>query len=97
MEKEKLTIHTVIDLMHSDPQGVSNKFGIPLKTVYNWCSGSRKPPKYIIIMMIWIIELQDELERGLNNGTNTNRLGTKMEGYTGRKQETGEKGKSTPC
>ena len=97
MAKEKITIHTIIDLLHSDPKGVSDKFGIPLKTVYNWCSGSRKPPKYVIIMMLWIIELQEELNRRVNNGTNTNRLGTKMEGHTIRKQEACKKGKSAPC
>lgn len=77
---EKLTIHTIIDLLHSDPAGVSEKFGIPLPTVYSWCNSSRKPPKYVIIMMLWIIELQKELERRDNNGNEENRLAEEIRG-----------------
>ena len=77
----KLTIHTIIDLLHSDPAGVSEKFGIPLSTVYSWCNSSRKPPKYVIIMMLWIIELQQELDkRSIENGNEENRLAEEVRG-----------------
>ena len=60
-----MNIHDVIDMLKSDPQGVSIKFGIPLRTVYAWCDGSRKPPAYVINMMLNIILL----ERRSGNGT----------------------------
>ena len=54
----KKDIHAVIDLLKSDPQGVSMKFGIPLRTVYSWCSGERIPPDYVIMMMLNIVLLE---------------------------------------
>ena len=51
-------IHAIIDMMKSDPKGVSLKFGIPLRTVYGWCNGSRKAPVYIINMMLNILLLE---------------------------------------
>ena len=60
-------IHDVIDLLETDPAGISLKFGIPLRTVYSWCSGERQPPDYLIMMMLNVILL----ERGLANYGNT--------------------------
>lgn len=89
----KTDIHTIIDMLHSDPVGISTKFGIPIRTVYHWCSGSRRPPEYLITMMLNIILL----ERRLNNGQNTYRLGEGMEGNTADIQEDGQKSKSETC
>lgn len=67
-------IHDVIDLLETDPAGISLKFGIPLRTVYSWCSGERKPPAYLIVMMLQIILLERRLanygntEEGLEKG-----------------------------
>ena len=66
-----MTIHDVIDMMKTDPKGISLKFGIPLPTVYGWCSGRRQAPAYIIIMMLNILLL----ERRLSDAKNTERLG----------------------
>ena len=71
----KTDIHAIIDMLHSDPAGISTKFGIPIRTVYHWCSGSRRPPEYLITMMLNIILL----ERRLKNEQNTDRLGEGME------------------
>ena len=54
----QLTIHEIIDEMRSDPAGVSYKFGIPIRTVYGWCNGSRNPPAYVLTMMNYIIQLE---------------------------------------
>ena len=72
-------IHAIIDMMKSDPKGVSLKFGIPLRTVYGWCNGSRKAPVYIINMMLNILLLErrikiygyseEGLEEGMGRGT----------------------------
>ena len=63
-------IHDIIDMLHSDPVGISTKFGIPIRTVYAWCEGTRRPPEYVICMMLNIILL----ERRLNNGNAEERL-----------------------
>lgn len=70
------SIHNIIDLMKSDPKGVSDRFGIPLRTVYGWCKGFRTPPAYVLDMMQRIIEL----EGGIGHGTNTDRLGSAIQG-----------------
>ena len=64
-------IHEIIEMMRADPKGVSDKFNIPLRTVYSWCSGERKPPDYIIKMMHYILIL----ERRSSNGNEKERLG----------------------
>ncbi len=64
-------IHEIIEIMRADPKGVSDKFNIPLRTVYSWCSGERKPPDYIIKMMHYILIL----ERRSSNGNEKERLG----------------------
>ena len=67
-------IHEIIDMMKSDPKGVSLKFGIPLRTVYGWCAGRRKAPGYIINMMLNILLLERRIkiygnsEEGLEEG-----------------------------
>ena len=71
-------IHDVIEILKSDPQEISLKFGIPLRTVYSWCSGERKPPEYLISMILQIILLERRLEYGnteeeLAEGMGTNR------------------------
>lgn len=66
----KTDIHTIIDMLNSDPSGVSTKFGIPLRTVYAWCSGARRPPDYLITMMLNIILL----ERRSSNGNEAKEL-----------------------
>ena len=66
------TIHDIIDMMGSDPAGISSKFGIPIRTVYGWCNGSRTPPDYLICMMLNILLLERRLayvkSEGLESG-----------------------------
>lgn len=40
----------------------ANKFNMPVKTVQSWEAGIRNPPKYVLIMMLRICELEAELE-----------------------------------
>lgn len=58
----KADIHTIIEMIKGDPRAISLKFGIPLPTVYNWCSGMRQPPDYVICMMMNIILLERRLK-----------------------------------
>ena len=57
-------IHDIIDMLHSDPVGISTKFGIPIRTVYSWCEGKRRSPEYVITMMLNIILLERRLGHG---------------------------------
>lgn len=63
-------IHTIIEMLHSDPAGISSKFGIPIRTVYHWCEGTRKPPEYILMMMLNIILLERRLSDAKEEGSN---------------------------
>ena len=80
------SIHNIIDLMRSDPKGVSEKFGIPLRTVYGWCNGLRTPPEYVLDMMQRIIEL----EGGIAHGKDTDRLGSKIQSNCCGEPEAGQ-------
>jgi hypothetical protein len=85
MEKD---IHAIIDMLHSDPAGISLKFGIPLRTIYGWCNGNRKPPEYVIMMMLNIILLERRLA---NYGNEKEGLEGRMGGSTEGIQEAGQK------
>lgn len=37
---------------------LARRFGIPLRTVQNWCGGQSKPPQYVLEMIKTILELQ---------------------------------------
>ena len=37
---------------------MAEKFGIPKRTIENWDEGSRKPPAYVLTMMLRILELE---------------------------------------
>lgn len=39
----------------------ANKFNMPVKTIQSWESGIRNPPKYVLIMMLRICELEAEI------------------------------------
>lgn len=83
------TIHDIIDIMHSDPAGISTKFGIPIRTVYHWCAGTRKPPEYLICMMLNILLL----ERRLAHGNEREGLEGGMGADIGKIKETGQESK----
>ena len=76
-------IHEIIDLLHSDPAGVSAHFHIPLRPIYAWCSGYRKPPAYILNMMYRIIMLERKIglygntKEGLASGMESDQRGIK--------------------
>ncbi len=85
--KSNITIHTIIEMMHSDPNGISLKFGIPLRTVYGWCSGTRTPPEYVLMMMLQILLLEGRLKI---YGNSEKRLGSGMESDPEAEQDISE-------
>lgn len=86
----KPDIHTIIEMIKGDPMAVSVKFGVPLRTVYGWCNGTRQPPDYVICMMLTIILL----ERRLGNGNSTERLAGGMDKASGGIEEAGKESES---
>ena len=70
----QVDIHAIIEMLNTDPAGISTKFGVPLRTVYGWCNGNRTPPDYVINMMLNIILL----ERRIKNGKPEERLEGRM-------------------
>ena len=62
-----------------DAADISTKFGIPLRTVYSWIEDTRKPPEYVITMMLNIILLERKIksygytEERLEKGMGRNR------------------------
>ena len=81
-----ITIHDIIDILHSDPAGVSKKFGIPLPTIYGWCNGNRQPPAYVIGMMYQIVDM----ERRYGHGNEEEGLESRMGSDSKREQEAGQ-------
>lgn len=71
----EVTIHNIIEMLASDPAGISGKFGIPLRTVYSWVEGTRRPPAYVITMMLNIILLE---RRTLTDGNTAEGLEGRM-------------------
>lgn len=64
-------INVIMQIMQTDAAGVSSKFGIPLRTVYSWVEGVRKPPIYVINMMYNILHME-----GMTNGNTCKELET---------------------
>lgn len=40
---------------------VSEKFGIPIRTVQHWKAGTRKCPEYVLDMMVRIYDLESRI------------------------------------
>lgn len=83
-----MDIHKIIDLFGTDPKGISIKFGIPLRTVYCWCEGTRRPPEYVILMMYNIYLLEERLKA---YGNETEGLEIRMVGNGSRGPKTRKK------
>lgn len=54
--------------------GLARRFGIPLRTVQNWCTGQRKAPEYVVSMINELLALDplmsderlgEQLQQGL--------------------------------
>lgn len=86
-----MDIQKIIELFGTDPKGISNKFGIPLRTVYCWVECTRRPPAYVIMMMYSIYLLEKRMQA---YGDTTEGLEIGMGNNSSRGPETRKKGKS---
>lgn len=46
-----MTLRDLLQKYGLTQTALAKRFGIPLRTVQNWCGGLREPPTYIIKMM----------------------------------------------
>lgn len=37
-------------------RALADRFGIPLRTIEDWCAGKRKPPEYVVRMMSELLQ-----------------------------------------
>ncbi len=56
------TVKELCEKHHITQAWLSHRFGIPYRTVQDWYTGRRTPPKYVIQMMQILIE-QDQNEQ----------------------------------
>lgn len=59
------TFRWIVDTYKSNPvygadtaslAGFSRVFGIPYRTAQNWYSGERKPPEYLLKLLVYVLE-----------------------------------------
>lgn len=63
-----MTIKDISEKYNMDRVALSERFGIPIRTVEDWLAGRRTPPGYVAAMMEEILELQENKAVGNENG-----------------------------
>ena len=66
-----MTFKQLLDKTGYNIKSLSAKYGIPLRTCYNWQQGIRQPPEYVLLLILDIYLL----ERGLSYAKEEYRLG----------------------
>ena len=59
-----MNFKTLLEVTEYDIKQLSARYGIPLRTLYNWQTGIRKPPAYIITMIFDIYLLEGGFKDG---------------------------------
>jgi len=54
-----VTIKEVCDKYNLRQTDLSRRFDIPLRTVQQWHSGERKPPDYVVAMIVEILNQEN--------------------------------------
>ena len=49
-----------------DIKALSAKYNIPMRTIYRWLDGSRRPPEYVLLM-IYDLNLLEGLTHGITS------------------------------
>ena len=50
-----MTIRDILDQTGMTQTALAERFGIPLRTVQNWCGGQRSAPDYVLSMITEIL------------------------------------------
>lgn len=58
-----MTIKEICDKYSLSQTALSNRFGIPIRTVQDWYSGRRNPPDYVANMMDEILRCGMEADK----------------------------------
>ena len=58
-----MTFGELVEYYNLEPADLSKKYGIPVRTVYSWYQGTRRPPDYLITMIQRLEEVHNGLER----------------------------------
>lgn len=45
---------------HFTQKALAERFGIPLRTLEQWCAGKRNAPEYVVAMMRTILEFENK-------------------------------------
>ena len=56
IDTKPTTIQDILTTYGYTQSSLARRFGIPLRTVQNWCGGINTPPPYVIGMMIEILK-----------------------------------------
>lgn len=46
-----MTFNELVDKHGLEPNDLTRRYGVPLRTVYTWYQGTRKPPEYLLSMI----------------------------------------------
>lgn len=59
---EMITIHDIMARAGLNQTQFARRFGIPLRTVQDWCGGRRNPPDYVLGMMAEILDMEERIK-----------------------------------
>lgn len=55
-----MTVKELCEKHHMSQTALAKRFGIPLRSVQNWCTGLREPPGYLVPMMDEILSRKEQ-------------------------------------
>lgn len=57
---ENTPIREICEQYELTQAGLAKRFGIPIRTVEQWCTGKRQPPDYVVRMIRTILEYENK-------------------------------------
>ena len=73
-----MTFKDLVTKLQIDTKALSAKYNIPMRTIYRWLDGSRRPPDYVLLLIY-----DNYLLEGLTHGI-TSEAGEELAGRMGR-------------
>lgn len=61
-----MTFKDLVTKLQIDTKALSAKYNIPMRTIYRWLDGSRRPPDYVLLL-IYDNYLLEELTHGITS------------------------------
>lgn len=85
-----MTFKDLVTNQQIDIKALSAKYNIPMRTVYRWLDGTRRPPMYLLLMIYDINLLERKVSGHGITFEETARLAGRMEGNSQGIQEAGQ-------